>query len=339
MSDPLIILDPHPRQAQAIFDAEQRARLERLGRIVECDSRLEPERFDRLLQDVTVILGQPDLPHDRLARAPGLRTLIEVEGNFPSNVDYAACFEAGITVLSIAPAFAASVAELALGLALDLARGIILGDRAMREGCELYGSKGNAHASLLSRSQVGIIGYGAIGRAIRRLLAGFHCEVAAYDAWLPGNALRDDEVLPATLAEVLERSDVIFVSAAATSENAHLLGRAELEMLQPHQILVLVSRAAIVDFEALISLVDQGRFRAATDVFPIEPVAPTDRIRRSRLLLSPHRGGGMRPALATAAEMILDDLDLILRGLPPVRLQQARRETACRLRSKPASYK
>jgi phosphoglycerate dehydrogenase-like enzyme len=101
-------------------------------------------------------------------------------------------------------------------------------------------------------------------------------------------------------------------------------------------MLVIVSRAAVVDFDALVDLADADRFHAATDVFPVEPIAADDRVRKSKLLLSPHRGGGMRAAMSAAADMILDDLGLILRGLPPVRLAAARRETVSLVRSRPA---
>lgn len=339
MTAPLIILDPFPRQAGAIFDAGQRARLDALGAVVEIDSRTEPGRLDELLPEAAAILGQPDLPAERLARAGNLRALINVEGNFFPNVDYAACFAAGIPVLVIAPAFAVPVAELAIGLALDLLRGITAGDVAMREGGELYGSKGGAHARPLSRTRAGIIGYGAIGRAIRKLLRGFGCDVVVYDPWLPAGVITDDDAEQMSLDELLASANVTFVSAAVTSDNAHLLGRAELERIKPDAALVLVSRAGVIDFDALIDLVNQGRFRAATDVFPAEPVPAGDAVRTSRLLLSPHRGGGMRAALSTAAEMILDDLALILKGLPPVRLQPARRETILKMRSIPASYR
>lgn len=338
-TSPLIILDPHPRQAGALFDAGQRARLEQLGRVVEIDSRTDASGFDRLLPEAAVILGQPDLPAERLARAANLRALINVEGNFYPNVDYAACFAAGIDVLVIAPAFAVPVAELALGLALDLLRGITAADAAMRGGTETYGSKGGGHALLLSGGRVGIIGFGAIGRAIRHLLRGFRCDVAVYDPWLPAGTVRESEAEPTSLEALLESSDVIFVSAAVTSDNTHLLGRSELERIKQDASLVLVSRAGVVDYDALIDLVDAGRFRAATDVFPTEPVPAGDRIRHSRMLLSPHRGGGMRAALSAAAEMILDDLGLILRGLPPQRLQPARRQTILKMRSNPASYR
>jgi phosphoglycerate dehydrogenase-like enzyme len=265
-----------------------------------------------------------------------LRAIVNVEGNFYPNLDYGHCFAAGIAVLTISPAFAVPVAELAIGLALDLARGITAADRAVREGTELYGSRGNSGARLLSRSRVGLVGYGAIGRAIRKLLRAFSAEVSVYDPWLPDNAIREDDCRPLQLRPLLAESDLIVVSAAATSENQHLLGRAELKTIRPDGMLVIVSRAAVVDFDALVELADAGRFRAATDVFPVEPIPAGDRLRSSRLLLSPHRGGGMRAAMAAAAEMILDDLGLILRGLPPVRLAPARRETVELVRSKPS---
>lgn len=338
MSEPVIILDPWPRTAEQLFDDGQRRRLDALGRVVPVDSRTDPAQFDRLLPEASIILGQPDLPTERLQRASGLRAIVNVEGNFYPNLDYAHCFAAGIPVLTISPAFAVPVAEMAIGLALDLARGITLADRAVREGTELYGSRGNAGAMVLSRSRVGLVGYGAIGRAIRRLLRAFSAEVSVYDPWLPDGVIREDECEPTGLAPLLAGSDFILVSAAATSENRHLLGRAELETVRPDAALVIVSRAAVVDFDALVELADAGRFRAATDVFPAEPIAADDRVRNSRLLLSPHRGGGLRAAMSTAAELILDDLGLILRGLPPVRLAPARRETVGLVRSKPAGY-
>ena len=339
MQDGLIILDPWPRSAEQIFDTDQYRRLEAFGPVVSCDSRTEPSTFDSLLPDAIAILGQPALDRDRLSRASNLQVLINVEGNFYPNVDYSACFAAGITVLSIAPAFAVSVAEMTIGLALDLARAITPYDAAIRAGTELYGSRGGGGAMLLSRSTVGIIGYGGIGRAVRRLLRSFASEILVYDPWLPDGLLHDDDCTPTDLATLLATSDFVLVCAAATVENQQLLGRAELGSLRPGAVLVLVGRADVVDFAALIELVNAGHFRAAVDVFPKEPIPIDDPIRQSKLLLSSHRAGGTRAAMASAAEMILDDLGLILRGLPPMRLLPARRETIASVRSKPAQYR
>ena len=125
------------------------------------------------------------MPAERLARAPKLKAIVNVEGNFLPNVDYAACLDRGMHVLNASPAFALPVAEAALGMAIDLARGIGAADRAMRAGTESYGLDCNADAFLLTGSPVGIVGYGDLGRTLHRLLAPFACPVKVHDPWLP----------------------------------------------------------------------------------------------------------------------------------------------------------
>lgn len=337
MTKPVVLLDPHPRLRERIFDASQWQRLTEMAEVVEHTAApMSDAAVERWLPEAVAIIGQTPLSAARIAQAPKLRALINVEGNFYQNVDYVACFERGISVLSVAPAFAVPVAEMSLALALDLARGVTAADASVRAGGELYGSAGNAGAILLSGARAGIVGYGNIGRALRKLLAGFSMRVQVYDPWLPEGVLRDELTEPTSLQILLSTSQVIFILAGVTSENAGFLGRQELELIAPDSLVVLASRAGVIDFEAFVALADRGRFRAATDVFPREPLPADSPIRRSRLLLSPHRAGGMPAAMRMIGEMVLDDLGLILRGLPPVRLQPARRETVAKLRSPPA---
>jgi phosphoglycerate dehydrogenase-like enzyme len=321
-----------------IFSDAQWTRLQGMAEVVACegDAPMEAARVEEALPCASIILGQTALPTERIMRAENLRAIINVEGNFFPNVDYEACFERGIDVLSIAPVFALPVAEMALGLALDLARGITQGDRAMREGREAYGIAGNRDAFLLSGATVGLIGFGNLGRALYRLLTGFRAEILVHDPWLPGSAVEEEGCAPVALDALLSRSRVIFVFAAVTEENRHFIGRRELDLIQPGSALVLASRAAVVDFDALIEAAESGRLRVATDVFPEEPVPPDHPVRRAEsMLLSSHRAGGVPQAFHDIGERVLDDLDLILRGLPPVRLQPARRQTVGLMRSKP----
>ena len=334
---PVVLFDPFPRPRARIFTAEQWARVNALATVVEAgDAAMPDDIVDRWLPEAQVIIGQTPLPTERLARAGKLKAVINVEGNFLQNVDYETCFSRGIAVLSVAPAFSVPVAEMCVALALDQARDVTGGDRAMREGTEVYGSPGNRDAVLLSGAGVGLIGYGNIGRALRRLIAGFRARVSAYDQWLPAAMLRDDDVIPAGLDELLATSQFIFVLAGVTSDNQGFLDRTKLELIRQGSIVVLASRAAVMDFDAFFELANAGRFRAATDVFPCEPVDAGHRVRRSKLLLSSHRAGGMPATALAIGEMVIDDLGLMLHGLPPVRLQAARRETVLRLRSPPA---
>lgn len=337
---PVILFDPWPRSAPLIFTPDMQRRFEQLGRIVglqeSAAGKLPDALIEAALPDVRVIVGQTDLDAARLSRAPQLEAIVNVEGNFGQNVDYAECFRRGIAVLSIAPVFAQPVAEMALGLALDLARGITRGDRLMRGGREQYGLAGNRDAFVLRGATMGFIGCGNLGRALLPLLAPFRPRLLIHDPWLPDNLVRELGGEPAALDTVLGESRLIFALAGVTEENRGLLDRARLETVRSDAVFLLLSRAGLVDFDAFVDLVAAGRFRAASDVFPVEPVAAHDRVRQVEgLILSAHRAGGLPSALAAIGEMVVDDLDLIVRGLPPQRLQAARPETVSRWRNPP----
>ena len=334
---PLVLLDPHPRNNAMILTPATRERLAALAEIVTVESGPVPDEVvEQFLPQVTAILGQTALPLERIERAPNLKAVFNVEGNFFPNVDYAACFARGIRVACAAPAFARPVAEFALATALDLMRGITAADRAFRAGKEQYGWRGNLGSESLFGADVGIVGFGNIARVLVTLLAPFGCTVRAHDPWLPPAMMRDHNVLPASLNDVLETSKVVFVLAAPTSENGGLIGAAELSRLREGAKIVLLSRAEVVDFGALTHALASGRIEAAIDVFPQEPLPAAHPLRRSGItLLSSHRAGGLDSALKLIGEMAIDDLALVLRGLPPVRLQSGHPETIGKQRSRP----
>ncbi|MCW5627844.1 MAG: hydroxyacid dehydrogenase [Rhodoferax sp.] len=337
---PVILFDPWPRSADLIFSPAMRTRFEALGTVVglaeSAGGKLPAEFVDAHLARAVAIVGQTDMDAQRIARAPHLRAIINVEGNFTQNIDYAACFARGIQVLGIAPVFAQPVAEMALGMAIDLARGITRGDQLMRAGQEQYGLAGNRSAFTLHGQTMGLIGCGNLGRALIPLLAPFRPRLLIHDPWLPDSLVRELGGEPASLEQVLGQPRIIFALAGVTEQNQGWLDRDRLATIRGDAIFLLMSRAGIVDFDALVELVAQGRFRAATDVFPVEP-APADLRARQvdGLLLSAHRAGGLASALAAIGEMVVDDLGLILADLPPQRLQPARRETVGRWRNTP----
>jgi phosphoglycerate dehydrogenase-like enzyme len=334
---PVVLFDPEPRSRSMLFSDGDWNRLARAADIVAAGrGKMADAVVDEHIAGAELVIGQTDLPAGRLEKAERLKAVINVEGNFLPNVDYAACFARGIQVLSIAPAFAPPVAEMALGMALDLARGITPADRAFRDGREGYGLSGNRDAYLLTNSPIGLIGFGNLGRALLPLLMPFRPRLRVFDPWLPEGHLREFGLEPASLEEVLSQSRTIFVLAGVTTENRAMLGAREFALMPKGASLLLMSRAAVVDWKAFTEAAASGRIRAATDVFPVEPVAGDDPVRKNPgLLLSAHRAGGMAQVFRTIGEMVVDDALLILAGLPPVRLQPARRETVGRMRSPP----
>jgi phosphoglycerate dehydrogenase-like enzyme len=334
-SRPVVLLSPAPRTVEQLFAPAALAALRAEFELVVLD---DIDQLDERLPEAFAIVGQPALPRARLERADRLVALLNVEGNFFPNVDYPACFERGVRVLGCGPAFAPAVAEHALGLALDLCRAITREDRAFRAGGEGYGPDSTADSILLAGADVGLLGVGHLGRALLALLQPFRAAVRAYDPWLPDRLLGELGAEPAALAETLAASQVLFVLATVTSESERLLGPAELDRLPAGARVVLTSRAAVVDFDALLDRVAAGRLVAAVDVWPEEPLPPGHRARRlPGLVLSAHRAGGIPAAFRAIGDMVLDDLRLMKAGLPPVRMQVAAPELVGRYRNRPVS--
>jgi phosphoglycerate dehydrogenase-like enzyme len=251
---------------------------------------------------------------------------------------YPRLFERGIHTVTTLQVFALPVAEIGLGLALDLLRDITEADIAFREGRELWGLEGNRQARLLSGADVGLIGYGELGRALHRLLAAFRPRLRVYDPWLPASLIADAGAEPADLATVLSQSDVVFVLAAVTSDNRGFLGAPEFAAMRKGASLILLSRADVVDFDALMAAVASGHIRAASDVFPEEPMPQNHPVRRlPGFLRSAHRAGALDLAFLRMGNMVLEDMALLDRGLPPMRCKRAERETVARFRSRPVS--
>ena len=172
----------------------------------------------------------------------------------------------------------------------------------MRAGEETWLSAADGlDTFLLSGKRVGFVGFGNIGRRLRDLLEPFGCEVLRVRPVADRRLPRRGRGRADAARRAARGSRVIFVLATPTSENQALLSRALLELVAPDAVLVLVSRAHVVDFEALTELVLAGRFRAAIDVYPDEPFdrrAPDpDGARRRALAAS----GGPRPGGALGA--------------------------------------
>ena len=335
---PLILLDPHPRRIDQIFDRPTKGRLEGLGRVLWHDGApASAEQIDRNLPETVAIIGQPSLGRDRLDCAPHLKVVFNVESNFLPNIDYAECHRRGIHVLSTAPVFARPVAEMALGMALSLARRIHQADMAIRSGTEtLYGEGDNQDSILLHGRPMAIVGFGNVGRALLPLLRPFSGTILAYDPWIHPNVLREMGLVPASLEDCFRRCAVVFLMAAVTTENAGAIGRAQFESMARGGIVILASRAGLVNFDELLDAAANGLIRAGIDVWPDEPIPARHRARVTpNTLLQAHRAGNIPEIWPLMGQLVVDDLENILRGLPPQRCQRAVLETVMKLRSKP----
>ena len=335
---PLVISIPEPRTLDLIFTPPDLAALRSCYRIVEGDGAGGLSVLETHLPEAVFLIGQPPLPRALLEKAAKLKAIFNVETNLLDNMDYAYCFSHGIHVLTTGRVFAQPVAEIGLGMALALERNIVGADRAFRAGKELWGGDGNADARLMAGGEIGFVGFGDLGRALHRLLAGFRATIRVCDPWLPPSVLVEQGVEPASLETVLTQSDVVFVVASVTADNGGLLGAKEFASMRKGASFILLSRAGVVDFDALMAAVRSGRIKAASDVYPQEPLPLDHPVRMlDNFILSAHRAGALDIAFKQMGRMVLDDMDLMQRGLPPLACKRAERETVARMRSKPVT--
>ena len=321
-----VLLDPHFRTVEPLFPPEALARLRSFADVVWArDEAAPPEVVEEVREEIVAIVTGW-WRHGSVDRFPKLRAILEVGGTFPDPklLDYSACFARGIRVMSCAPGFAPAVAEMALGMAIAAGREIVAGDAAFRAGKEAWGYRGEVHDFLLFDKPVGFIGFGSIARALKNLLTPFRCPIKVYDPWLTDAYLKAQGVTPAGLDALLETSKIVFVLAVPSQANRALLDRQRLSLLQAGAVLVLISRAHLVDFDAVTEMVLAGRFKAAIDVFPVEPLPKDHPIRKaSGAVLSAHRAGGGDETYHLIGRMVVDDLEAILSGLPPQEMQVA----------------
>jgi phosphoglycerate dehydrogenase-like enzyme len=331
---PKVLLDPSGRRMEEIFNPEDLIRLASVADIIWAKNERAPEEaINQVKADLFAVVA-PGWRYGKLSDFPQLRAILDVGGGLPStkNLDYRECFSRCIRVLTCAPAFGPMVAEMALGMVLAANREIVDGHNAFVKGDEKYLHAGNVGTFTLFDQVVGFIGFGGLARALKPLLDPFHCQILAYDPWLPGHYLKKQGVSPTDLDELLSNSKVIFVLAIPTPENKAMLGHDQLKKIQPGAVLALMSRAHVVDFDALTELVLQGRFKAAIDVFPQEPLPIDHPIRKAPgVILSAHRAGAVERDLRNIGRMVVDDLIAMIAGLPPTEMQIAQPETIFKL--------
>jgi phosphoglycerate dehydrogenase-like enzyme len=264
--------------------------------------------------DIVVTLRERvPFPASLLARLPRLKLLI-ASGMRNTVIDYAAAEAQGVTVCGTASSSTPPV-ELTWALLLGLARGIVEESNSLRGGGPWQQTVG---ADLHGRT-LGLLGLGKIGSRVAQVGLAFGMRVTAWSQNLTKE--RADEVgaqLAPSKEQLLADSDFVSVHLALGDRTRGLLGPAELALLKPTAYLINTSRAAIVDQDALLAALHEGRIAGAgLDVFDIEPL-PADHPMRTtpRLLATPHLGYVSHANYTTYYGQAVENIRAYLAGSP-----------------------
>ena len=333
---PVILLDPYPRTMDILFSKENLKYLKKNFTLIKAPKVNKKKFYKENLSKVSYIFGQPDLPTELIKKQSKLKAIFNVESNFMDNMDYDYCFENNIHVLATSPVFAQPVAEMALGLTLSIARSIHIAHDDFIRGKEKYGGEISQNNFLIKNKKIGLLGFGDLAKSLVPLLRPFTDEIMAYDPWVPDLEIKKSNVKPSTLKNLLSSSEIIYVLATITSSNQGMINEKVLNNIKDNTVFVLMSRAAIINFEDFYKFLKKRKVFAAIDVFPIEPLPKDHKIRKlTNVIFSPHRAGALDSAFKEMGDIVLADLKLINKGLPPRLCKKAIKETVRHLRSKP----
>ena len=248
------------------------------------------------------------------AAGPSLRVVALASMGF-DNVDRAAAAERGIVVTHTPRVLAETTADLTFALILAARRRLGAAGASLAEGSwglfRMHDYLGlDVHGATL-----GLIGYGQIGRAVARRAHGFGMRVIHHDPYAPDDDLSTSVGLAALLAD----ADVVSLHVPLTEETRHLISARELAAMKPTATLVSTSRGGVVDEEALLDAVREGRVHSAgLDVFEREPMGRelSPLVAEPNVIALPHIGSATEATRAAMVDLAVDNILDVLAGRP-----------------------
>ena len=275
----IVIADSLPASAAEALRAE--------GWTVDTKSGRKPEELagDLANADALIVRSATQVTASLIEAAPKLRVIARA-GTGVDNVDVAAASARGILVMNAAGANSISVAELAMGLMLALARALPAADASMKQG---VWEKKRFMGSELRGKMLGVIGFGRIGREVASRARAFGMDVVAYDPFLASRAADAAGVPLVDLDNLLSRADFITLHVPALPETRHLINAKRIAQMKKGVRIVNTARGELVDDAALAAAITSGHVAGAgLDVFDPEPPTDTTLTKLPQVIATPH---------------------------------------------------
>jgi D-3-phosphoglycerate dehydrogenase len=254
--------------------------------------------------------------------APGLK-LVSVCRGGPVNVDLAAATEAGVAVTYAPGRNAGAAAEFAVGMILAAMRRIATSSAELLRGTWRGDYYAYDQTGLeLDGTTVGLVGYGAIGSRVAKVLLAFGAEVLVADPFADPAAIAADGAQVVELDELLRRSYVVSLHARLTEQTRHLIDASKLALLPDGAVLVNTARGGLLDYAPLPQALRSGKLGAlALDVYDIEPPPADWALREApNVIATPHLAGASRQTAERAAAIVAAEVGRYARGERPANL-------------------
>jgi len=259
------------------------------------------------------IAGLDNIDAHALSAADRLKVIARY-GVGVDNVDLVAAREKGIIVTNTPGANSVSVAELALGLILALARQI---PSAVED---VHNGRWPRYSGItLEGKTIGILGLGAIGRQLARRLSGFDCKILAFDPYADAVFAKDNQIELTTLEDLIEKSDFISLHLPLLPETRSIVNESFLYRMKKGSFLINTSRGEVVDEDALLEAIQSGHIGGAgLDAFAVEPPDPMNPLLNlSQVIATPHIGAQTDGATSNMGWLAMRDCLAVLKNEQP----------------------
>ncbi|UQY34587.1 2-hydroxyacid dehydrogenase [Pseudomonas fulva] len=312
-------MKPEVLQLSPILIPEIRAQLDELFTIRRYHEQADKAAY--LAQHGATIRGVITGGHTGISQAlmaqlPKLE-VVAVNGVGTDAIDLAYARDRGIQVTATIGALTEDVADLAIGLLIDLCRGISTGDRYVRSGQWAKSATPLVPLPLarqVSGMRIGIVGMGRVGRAVAARAAAFGCPISYTDLHAMGDV---PHTFVADLPSLARDSDALILAAAADKGEA-IVNAEVLQALGRDSYLINIARGKLVDEPALVAALQSGQIAGAgLDVFADEPRVPGELFELERVVLQPHRASATVQTRTRMGEMVVASLVEVFAGRKP----------------------
>lgn len=270
------------------------------------------ELYERSKDSEVVIIANNSYPKEVIEKLDTTK-FIDVAFTGVDHVDNISAKKKGIKIANASGYATQAVAELSIGLALNVLREVKQGDLDVRKGDDFPGL---IQGQEIHGKTVGIIGTGTIGIHTAKLFKAFGAKVLGYNRSEKQEAI-DAGVEYVSLDTLIKESDIISIHLPMTEDTKHTIGERELDNMKESAILINVARGPSIDNEALANALNEGKIAGAgIDVFDMEPPIPNDYplLHAKNALLTPHVGYLTDEAMVLRAQIAFDNVMAYING-------------------------